>query len=132
MEERRKKRKKRTQKDYTLGFKLSVVSEVEKGDMTYKQAQQLYGIQGKSTVLVWLRKYGNLDWSNPKEHHMKSPKKNETPAQKIKRLEKALEDERLKNNILNKIIEISEQQYGLSIRKKSLPKQLKDSEQKKK
>jgi len=32
-------RKKRTQSDYTLGFKLAVVTQVEKGDFTYKQAQ---------------------------------------------------------------------------------------------
>jgi len=51
--------KKKTQKDYTMGFKLSVVSRVEKGNMTYKQAQRIYGIQGRSTVLVWLRKHGN-------------------------------------------------------------------------
>jgi hypothetical protein len=34
------KRKKRTQRDYTMGFKLQVVASVEKGDMTYKQAQK--------------------------------------------------------------------------------------------
>jgi hypothetical protein len=28
---------KRTQRDYSLGFKLQVVDAVEKGDMTYKQ-----------------------------------------------------------------------------------------------
>lgn len=57
------RRAKRSQKDYTLGFKLSVVNSVEKGDMTYKQAQAIYGIQGRSTVLVWLRKHGKLDWT---------------------------------------------------------------------
>jgi transposase len=31
-------RKKRTQRDYNLGFKLAVISQVEKGEMTYKQA----------------------------------------------------------------------------------------------
>ncbi|AZP63777.1 Putative IS3 family transposase [Pseudomonas aeruginosa] len=31
--------------------------------MTYKQAQVRYGIQGRSTVLVWLRKHGRQDWS---------------------------------------------------------------------
>ena len=61
---------KRTQRDYNMGFKLAVISEVEKGHMTYKQAQKRYGIQGRSTVLVWLRKHGNLDWSNPKIHSM--------------------------------------------------------------
>ncbi|MFA0038513.1 IS3 family transposase, partial [Vibrio chagasii] len=45
---------KRTQRDYTLGFKLQVVAAVERGDMTYKQAQTIYGIQGRSTVLTWL------------------------------------------------------------------------------
>ena len=55
---------KRTQKDYPLSFKLSVVEEVEKGQLTYKQAQQKSVIQGLSTVLMWLRKYGNFDWEN--------------------------------------------------------------------
>ena len=54
-------RKSRTQRDYNMGFKLAVISEVEKGQITYKQAQARYGIQGRSTVLVWLRKHGTLD-----------------------------------------------------------------------
>ena len=54
-------RRKRTQRDYTMGFKLAVVEQVERGEMTYKQAQREYGIQGRSTVLVWLRKHGSLD-----------------------------------------------------------------------
>ncbi|EGT0627732.1 TPA: IS3 family transposase [Citrobacter freundii] len=42
---------KRTQRDYPLSFKIAVVEQVEKGEMTYKQAQQRYGIQGRSTYL---------------------------------------------------------------------------------
>lgn len=38
----------RSQRDYNLGFKLAVVNAVEKGEMTYKQAQKAYGIQGKA------------------------------------------------------------------------------------
>ncbi len=49
---------KRTQRDYPLAFKLTVVDQVEKGEFTYKQAQYQYGIQDRSTVLVWLRKHG--------------------------------------------------------------------------
>ena len=113
--------KKRTQRDYNLGFKLAVISQVEKGEMTYKQAQKAYGIQGRSTVLVWLRKHGTLDWSNPICNQM--PKSKETPAQKIKRLERELSDEKLKNKILNTMIDISDKQYGSSIRKKYLPNQ---------
>ena len=116
-------RKKRTQRDYSLGFKLGVVMAVEKGDMTYKQAQKIYGIQGRSTVLVWLRKYGNLDWQKSRQTTMKTPKAKETPSQIIKRLERELEDEKIKNMVLNEAIKISDKQYGTSIRKKLFPKQ---------
>ncbi|AQS39435.1 hypothetical protein Sps_04538 [Shewanella psychrophila] len=81
--------RKRTQRDYSLGFKLQVVAAVEKGDMTYKQAQSIYGIQGRSTVLTWLRKHGKMNWTQPPRMTMpKTLKAKETPAQTIKRLEK--------------------------------------------
>lgn len=120
MNKEENKREKRSQRDYNLGFKLSVVSQVEKGEFTYKQAQERYGIQGRSTVLVWLRKYGNLDWSKPSLLFMSKSK--ETPAQIIKRLEKELADEKLKNKVLNTMIDISDNQYGTQIRKKFSPK----------
>lgn len=88
---------------------------MEKGELTYKQAQREYGIQGRSTVLTWLRKHGELDWRRPA---MSIPKVNETPAQKIKRLEQELSDERLKNEVLNRMIDLSDRQYGTAIRKK--------------
>ena len=129
MKQLNSERKKKTQRDYTLAFKLSVVFQVEKGDFTYKQAQKKYGIQGRSTVLVWLRKYGNLDWSKPILHTMS--KTEETPAQKIKRLEQELADEKLKNKILNTMIDISDEQFGTSIRKKYYTQQSSGSKNKK-
>jgi len=112
--------KKRTQKDYNLGFKLAVVAQVEKGELTYKQAQNRYGIQGRSTVLVWLRKHGNLNWHNPQTA---MPRSKETPAQQIKRLEKELDDEKLKNLILNEMVDTFDRDYDAGLRKKFLPKQ---------
>ncbi|MBL8285408.1 MAG: IS3 family transposase, partial [Acinetobacter johnsonii] len=50
MEHEREQRVKRTQGDYSFAFKMMVVHEVEKGQITYKQAQAKYGIQGRSTV----------------------------------------------------------------------------------
>jgi len=127
MEKHDQQRKKRSQRDYNMGFKLAVVAQVEKGEMTYRQAQKAYGIQGRSTVLKWLRKHGTLDWSFPKVHFMSNPKHKESPAQKIKRLERELSDEKLKNEILNRMIDISDKQFGTSIRKKLSPKQSKVS-----
>lgn len=116
---------KRTQRDYTLGFKLQVVDAIEKGDMTYKQAQSIYGIQGRSTVLTWLRKHGKMDWTtNPRKNTMpKSPRANETPAQKIKRLEQELEDERLRCLLLNRVVDILDAEHGMSLRKKYIAKE---------
>lgn len=126
MRSKANKRVKRTQRDYNLGFKLAMVGEVEKGNYTYKQIQKVYGIQGRSTVLVWLRKYGTLDWSKPNLHTM--PKSKETPAQKIKRLERELEDEKLRNKLLNTMIDVSDKQFGTAIRKKLLSQQSKSSD----
>lgn len=123
-------RKKRTQRDYSLAFKLKVISEVEKGELTYKQAQQRYGIQGRSTVLVWLRKLGNLDWSLPKLRVMENQEP--TPEQRIKQLEAALQDEKDRNLIYKTMIDIVEKEYGLPIRKKSSTKQSKNLGKRKK
>lgn len=119
MEKPIEKKSKRTQRDYTLGFKLAVVAEVEQGDLTYKQAQKKYGIQGRSTVLVWLRKHGRLTWDfNPGAM-------SQTPNQRIKELEaqlalaqRQLKEAELKARLLDTIIDVAEGQMGIQIRKK--------------
>jgi|WetSurMetagenome_2_1015567.scaffolds.fasta_scaffold772621_1 transposase len=109
-------RVKRTQRDYSLAFKLQVIEEVEKGERTYKEVQRKYGIQGRSTVLVWLRKHGKLNWGK-----LSSMTDNQIPRQKIKELEKQIE--RLENEklILNKTIDLASEAFGVDIRKKCLP-----------
>ena len=73
---------KRSQRDYSMSLKLQIVGEIERGELSATSAQQKYGIQGRSTVINWLRKYGNFDWENKTPSHM--PK---TPEQKIMELE---------------------------------------------
>lgn len=117
---------KRTQRDYTLAFKRSVVQEVEQGRLTYKQAQAKYGIQGRSTVLVWLRKLGSLDWQCPPSPAMKSKPstpKPPTPEQRIRELEAALQREKDRVLAYQILIEVAEKEHGLSIRKKDFPAQ---------
>lgn len=119
---------KRTQRDYTLAFKLSVVDQVEKGEMTYKQAQDYYGIQGRSTVLVWLRKHGTLNWNSPSERTMTK----ETPEQKIKRLERELQDKDDYAYLLEETIKKVDQLKGTDFRKKfldSLPEHLRSKDE---
>jgi len=116
----------RSQRDYSLAFKLDVVSQVEKGELTYKQAQKKYGIQGKSTVLVWLRKLGTLDWDQVK--HNPVSKKEPTPEQRIKELETLLKHEQDRNLVYKTMIDIFQKEHGQSAVKKSLPNQSKDSD----
>jgi len=106
---------KRTQKDYTLAFKMQVVDEIEKGELSQHGACRKYGIQARSTVLTWLRKHGRLDWYQ----NSPMPKKS-TPDKKIKELEKQLQRLQAQNEILNMTIDIADQTLKTSIRKKYL------------
>jgi transposase len=122
---------KRNQRDYSLAFKLQVVQQVEKGELTYKKAQRHYGIQGRSTVLVWLRKHGTLDWTLPKQYTLES-KRELTPEQRIKQLETALKDEQDRNLIYRTMFDILQKEHGIQLPKKSLPKQSNGSKPKEK
>ena len=123
---------KRTQKDYSMSFKLQVVQEIEQGKSTITQIRKQYGIQSHGTVLGWLRKFGNFDWDNQTPLNM--PK---LPEQKIMELEaqvKLLEKQKSllereayvadkKAIIFDMMIDIAEQEYKIDIRKNLPPEQ---------
>jgi transposase-like protein len=115
---------KRTQKDYSIAFKLGVVAQVERGELTYKQAQDKYGIQGCSTVLIWLRKHGRLDWSKgaptflTQGFTMAKSQLPQTPEQRIKALEKELADSQLKAQFFEAVVNVLETDFGVRITKK--------------
>ena len=73
---------KRTQKDYSLSLKLQIVKEIESGEESTHSACRKYGIQARSTIVSWLRKYGNFDWENQTPSNMAK-----TPEQRIMELE---------------------------------------------
>lgn len=112
--------KKRTQRDYSMAFKLQVIGEVERGELNQDQAGRKYGIQGNTTILQWIRKHGTLDWKElPTVSHKK------TPEQKIKELEMLLAREKEKVQVLNTAIDIADEMLKTDIRKKYLPGQSK-------
>lgn len=123
---------KRSQKDYSVSFKLAVVKEVESGSIGNRAAMRKYGIQGHGTITEWRRKYGTFDIDNRSQH-----KAMQTPEQKIKELEEKLKrlerhneylETRLmesedKAAILDKLIDLAEEEYLISVRKNSFPDQ---------
>lgn len=123
---------KRTQRDYTLSFKLNVVRDVESGELTSTQAQRKYGIQGDSTIRNWLKKYGNFDWENQIPSSMaKSPEQRILELEaKIKLLEKQKAQLERQNYIADSkaiifdmMIDIAEQEYKIDVRKNFKPAQ---------
>ncbi|MCH7337948.1 IS3 family transposase [Acinetobacter sp. NIPH 2699] len=124
MEHEREQRVKRTQRDYSFAFKMMVVYEVEKGQITYSQAQTKYGIQGKSTVLTWLRRHGQQDWTS--KIMPTSSKRQLTPQQQIRQLEKQLAAEKLKTEFIEDVIYHMDKECGSGFRKKVYRARLKD------
>src|SRR6218665_3717868 len=128
---------KRSQRDYTLSLKLQIVQEIERGILSITVAQSKYGIQARSTLVNWLRKYGSFDWENQTPSNM--PK---SPEQKIMELEakvKLLEKQKLfleqqahvadsKAIIFDMMIDLAEKEYQIDIRKNSPPEQSNTSE----
>jgi len=117
--------RKRTQKDYTLAFKMQVVEEVESGQLSQDAAQRKYGIQGNATILVWLRKHGRLDWSSKPN----SMGKKSAPNKKIAELEKKIKRLEAEKMILNTAIDIADETLNTDIRKKYLSLLLNASKQ---
>ena len=91
-------RVRRSQRDCSLPFKLAVVGEVGRGELRYKQAQRRYGIQGRSTVLPWCRRYAAhfviFQISGPASP-IASPAMDQSPEQRIKQLATQLREQRL-------------------------------------
>lgn len=123
---------KRTQKDYTMSFKLQIVQEIERGQLTSTEATKKYGIQSRKTVVQWLRKFGNFDWENQIPFNMtKSPEQRIMELEaKVKLLEKQksfLEQQAFvadkKAIIFDMMIDIAEEEYKIDIRKNSPPGQ---------
>lgn len=124
---------KRTQRDYTLAFKLAVVEQVEKGELTYKEAQHRYGVQGRSTVLVWLRKHGRQSWRRAASSAAMPPNKPPaqlTPEQQIKMLQAQLQEANEKARLFEAMLEVLKRDYGVRVVKKPLGKSSRKSSSK--
>lgn len=127
---------KRTQKDYSLSFKLQVVEQIESGELDRLSAHLKYGIQARSTITSWLRKYGNFDWENLNVTSM-----DKTPEQRIAELEakvKLLEKQKSRAEylaeradkkviIFDMLVNMAEKEYDIEIRKNYKPELSKSS-----
>jgi transposase-like protein len=115
--------KRRSQRHYSLAFKLSVVDQVEKGELSYKEAQRRYGIQGRSTVLVWLRNTAlGLDPmclnSRAGEQVYERANPPAPPERRIKELEEQLALSIQKAQLSEAVVSVLKNDYCVSVVKK--------------
>lgn len=122
---------KRTQKDYSMPFKLSVVREAETTDISIRALARKYGIQSPSTVRRWLEKFGTFDRPNQatRMENSKDRKLLELQTrlrlleQRNARLERELEEKEHKAAFFDLMIDLAEKEYKIDIRKNSSPGQ---------
>jgi len=105
---------------YSEAFKLQVVKEVMSGILTKEGAKRKYNIGGNSTVLKWCRKYGNSAKLGIKVKIMTQKECDETEGLKrrIKELEKQLDYECFKNDVLETYKKVLERDHGIVLPKK--------------
>jgi len=132
---------KRTQKDYSMSFKLQVVREIESGELSMTAATQKYGIQARSSVRNWLRKYGTFDWENQTPSYM--PKSQEQKILELEAKVKLLEKQKAflehqvdradrKAVLFDMMIDLAEKEFNIPIRKKCSPEQSTSADKKEK
>ncbi len=121
---------KRTQKDYSLSFKLQVVEEIESGQLDRLNAHLKYGIQARSTITQWLRKYGTFDWENlsvvtvaktPEQHILELEAKIKLLEKQKARAEHLAERADKKAIIFDMMVDLAEKEYNIQIRKNYAP-----------
>jgi transposase len=115
---------------YPDDLKLKVVREYLSTNLSQDEIRAKYGIGGKNCITNWMRKFGMRAPSQKqlKLQRIMSKESVKTTAEKalaskVGALEKELEHEKLRNEALNMLIEIAEEEYKIPIRKKPGTKQ---------
>jgi len=116
---------------YPLEFKHAVIKEYLAGGISHKALLRKYDIRINCGVVRWMRELGYID-NEEKDRYLPPlkplslpPKKENKAApvtsdlqQRIKELERRLEDEQLRSEAYRRIIDIAEKDYNIPIRKK--------------
>ena len=111
---------------YSETFKIHVVTEIENGKLSIAEANRKYNIAGHMTVSKWCLKYGKCSSKQKaikgtymaREDHEIVRLHNE-----IKALKDELENARMKNVVLETMVDVAEKELEIPIRKKYGAKQ---------
>ena len=111
----------RTAKRYSIAFQKKVVGEIESGELSIGEARRLYDITGNVTIQNWIGKLGKNHLLNKVVRiEMKDEKDRVKELEKkVRQLESALADEHIKNIVLESLVDIAREKYGIDLKKKN-------------
>lgn len=111
-------------RSYTNLEKRTIVTAIEQGRLTIKDAKTAYNIKNAKTIRNWLNQYKSEKVEICIEKTASMAKKNPLSKNIEKEaLQKALQQAELKIKALNTLIDVAEDQLKIDIRKKSGAKQ---------
>ena len=118
---------------YSEDFKKKIITEYLESDLTKREILDKYEIKANSAIQEWMRKFGITDPYGKKDYiglpnanrlKKKKPELSEVElenyalSKRIKELEKLLSDEKLRSEMYSRVIEITEKDLKLPIKKK--------------
>ena len=111
---------KRYTRNFGEKFKKDVVSRIENNEFSVREISELYGVS-TTAVYKWVYKYSILYRKGYKQiiEPMSTTKKVKDLQKRIKELEQAVGQKQMRVDFLEKLIEISESELGIDIKKKA-------------
>lgn len=112
-------RKLRKKRHYSEDFKKEIVSLFESGKYSVKQLESLYGVVN-STIYKWIYKFSTFNEKGIRVIEMKqsSSLKLKELTQKVKDLERIVGQKQIKIDYLEKMIDITKDEFDIDIKKK--------------
>lgn len=103
---------------YSKAFKKARVAEYERGEFTVQQLSRMYGFSHQS-MYNWIYKYSRYSEQNIQvvEHKQSSSEKLKEALKENKKLKEKLGEKQIKIDYLEKLIELTEEDYGIEVKK---------------
>ena len=106
-------------KRYSEAFKRKVISDIQDGIYSPLQARKIYGIGGKMSIYEWIAKYDPTCCVRNDKELTVMDKNDSIPRlkERIRYLGKLVSDLRIEKKILEVTIDITNETYGLDLKK---------------
>jgi transposase len=111
---------------YADSFKRKLIEEYLTSEQSQVDVERAYGVPGHSAIRKWMKKFGYAEKPGltfdrqifPTLKKQKDEVSNEELLKRIKSLERRLEDEKLRSELYERIIDKAEKEMKIPIRKK--------------